>query len=149
MSVLMGLLAASALAQDAQSHAGARGLMQLMPATARQTARKNGIRYRGSRDLYEPEVNVSLGSRYYREMLERFDNNRILATAAYNAGPHRVQRWLEETGGQLPFDAWIETIPFRETRNYVQNVLAFSMVYAHHLENNARILSPQEKQRSL
>jgi len=139
----------SALAKDARSPAGARGLMQLMPATAKQTARKHGIRYRSSNDLYEPEINITLGSRYYREMLERFGNNRILATAAYNAGPHRVQGWLEETGGKLPFDAWIETIPFRETRNYVQNVLAFSMVYAHHLENGARILSAEEKRRRL
>ena len=139
----------SALAQDAQSPAGARGLMQLMPATAKQTARKNSIRYRGTRDLLEPEINITLGSRYYREMLDRFDNNRILATAAYNAGPHRVTRWLEDTQGKLPFDAWIETIPFRETRNYVQNVLAFSMVYAHHLDSDDRILSEQEKQRQL
>lgn len=139
----------SALAQDAQSPAGARGLMQLMPATAKQTARKNSIRYRGTRDLLEPEINITLGSRYYREMLDRFDNNRILATAAYNAGPQRVTRWLEDTQGKLPFDAWIETIPFRETRNYVQNVLAFSMVYAHHLDSDDRILSEQEKQRQL
>ena len=139
----------SALAQDVQSPAGARGLMQLMPATAKQTAKKNGIRYRGSQDLFEPEINITLGSRYYQEMLGRFDNNRILATAAYNAGPHRVDSWLKKTEGKLPFDAWIETIPFRETRNYVQNVLAFSMIYAHHLDSNERILSTQEKQRAL
>lgn len=139
----------SALAQDVESPAGARGLMQLMPATAKQTARKNGIRYRSSEDLFEPEINITLGSRYYREMLERFGNNRILATAAYNAGPHRVDTWLKTTEGKLPFDAWIETIPYRETRNYVQNVLAFSMIYAHNLDSKERILSAQEKQRAL
>lgn len=139
----------SALAQDVQSRAGAKGLMQLMPATARETARKNDISYRGSHQLFEPEINIKLGSRYYREMLQRFDNNRILATAAYNAGPHRVSTWLKKSQGSLPFDAWIETIPFLETRNYVQNVLAFSMIYAHHLESEARILSEKEKQRRL
>ena len=139
----------SALAQDVQSRAGAKGLMQLMPATARETARKHGISYRGSHQLFEPEINITLGSRYYREMLQRFDNNRILATAAYNAGPHRVSSWLKKSQGSLPFDAWIETIPFLETRNYVQNVLAFSMIYAYHLESEARILSEKEKQHRL
>lgn len=139
----------SALAQDAESPVGARGLMQLMPATAKATARKNGIQYRGSHDLFEPEINITLGSRYYREMLQRFGDNRILATAAYNAGPGRVDRWLQDSDGRLPFDAWIETIPFRETRNYVQNVLAFSMIYAHHLDSKERILSPGEKKRIL
>jgi len=82
-------------------------------------------------------------------MLQRFGNNRILASAAYNAGPHRVDRWLKETENKLPFDAWIETIPFKETRGYVQNVLAFSMIYAHHLGNHERILSETEKKQSL
>lgn len=139
----------SALSQHVTSPAGARGLMQLMPATAKQTAKKNAIRYHNSNDLFIPEINIKLGSRYYREMLERFDNNRILATAAYNAGPHRVERWLKESDSKLPFDAWIETIPFKETRNYVQNVLAFSMIYAHHLGNHQRILSDKEKQQRL
>jgi len=139
----------SALSHDVTSPAGAKGLMQLMPATAKQTARKNGVRYRNSNDLFKPATNIALGSRYYREMLERFDNNRILATAAYNAGPHRVDRWLEQTESKLPFDAWIETIPYKETRNYVQNVLAFSIIYAHHLGNHERILSKQEKDQLL
>ena len=139
----------SALAHDANSPAGAKGLMQLMPATAKQTAHKNGIRYRASYELHRPELNIALGSRYYSEMLKRFGNNRILATAAYNAGPHRVDRWLDVSESKLPFDAWIETIPFKETRNYVQNVLAFSVIYAHNLDNHERILSKQEKNRLL
>jgi peptidoglycan lytic transglycosylase len=139
----------SALAHDANSPAGAKGLMQLMPATAKQTARKNDIHYRSSHELHEPEMNITLGSRYYSEMLKRFHNNRILATAAYNAGPHRVDRWLKETEGKLPFDAWIETIPFLETRNYVQNVLAFSVIYAHHLSNNERMLNEKEQNQLL
>ncbi len=140
----------SAMSHDVTSSAGAKGLMQLMPATARQTAKKNGIPYRNSNDLFSPETNITLGSRYYREMLDRFDNNRILATAAYNAGPHRVNRWLEISQGQLPFDIWIEIIPFPETRGYVQNVLAFSMIYANHLDmNEAPLLRPDERERLL
>lgn len=139
----------SALAEDAVSPAGARGLMQLMPATAKQTARRHNIKYSGIDDLLLAEKNIELGTRYYKELLDTFDNNRILATAAYNAGPHRVQQWLKVSGKQLSYDAWIETIPFRETRNYVQNVLAFSAIYAHLLGNNTRILSNQEKQMML
>ena len=135
----------SALAPDAISPVGARGLMQLMPATARQTARKYKIQLKGNDQLLEPHKNIELGSRYYRELLDRFNDNRILATAAYNAGPHRVKRWLEKSDMQLHFDAWIETIPFKETRNYVQNVLAFSMIYAHLLGSDSRMLDEQEK----
>ncbi|MCV6604537.1 MAG: transglycosylase SLT domain-containing protein, partial [Porticoccaceae bacterium] len=135
----------SALAADAISPVGARGLMQLMPATARQTARKYKISLANSEQLLEPHKNIELGSRYYRELLDRFDDNRILATAAYNAGPHRVKRWLEDSNMQLQFDAWIETIPFKETRNYVQNVLAFSMIYAHLLGSDSRMLDEDEK----
>ncbi|MGS2723371.1 transglycosylase SLT domain-containing protein [Porticoccus sp. GXU_MW_L64] len=135
----------SALATDAISPVGARGLMQLMPATARQTARKYKIHLANNEQLLDPQKNIELGSRYYRELLDRFNNNRILATAAYNAGPHRVKRWLENSDMQLHFDAWIETIPFKETRHYVQNVLAFSMIYAHLLGSDSRMLDEQEK----
>lgn len=120
----------SAFAPDARSSAGAMGLMQLMPATARQTARKAGIRY-NKRDLLTPETNIALGSRYFKEMLSRFENNAAHAAAAYNAGPHRVDRWLADGRNQLPADVWIETIPFTETRGYVQNVMVFSVIYAY------------------
>ena len=133
----------SALSPDATSAAGARGLIQLMPATAQQTARRNQVPYSNSRDLFNPQINIQLGSYYYSEMLEKF-NNRILATAAYNAGPHRVTRWLQDSDGKRPFDVWIETIPFNETRNYVQNVLAFSIIYSHHLNIDQRMLSDHE-----
>ncbi|UTW45972.1 transglycosylase SLT domain-containing protein [bacterium SCSIO 12696] len=139
----------SALAEDAVSPVGARGLMQLMPATARQTARKYNIALKNNKQLLEPSKNIELGSRYYRELLDRFKDNRILATAAYNAGPHRVNSWLKVSNKQLPFDAWIETIPFKETRNYVQNVLAFSMIYAHLLGSDSRMLNEQEKSKLL
>ena len=135
----------SALAEDAVSPAGARGLMQIMPATAKQTARKHKIKYSNSDQLLNPAKNIELGTRYYRDILTRFDDNRILATAAYNAGPHRVSTWLKRSKGNLPYDAWIETIPFKETRHYVQNVLAFSAIYAHLLGEPSRILSEREK----
>lgn len=135
----------SAFNDSVTSPAGAKGLMQLMPATAKETARKNNIRYSSSAELFDPNKNILIGSRYYKQMLEKFNNNRILATAAYNAGPARVYRWQRESQGTLPFDAWIEIIPFRETRNYVQNVLAFSIIYAHHMGLDVAILSPEEK----
>jgi soluble lytic murein transglycosylase len=139
----------SAFRRDALSPAGARGLMQLMPATAHETAQRHGIRYRGSHQLLDADLNIRLGTRYYRDMLDRFQNNRILATAAYNAGPGRVRQWLQRSAGQLPFDAWIEAIPFAETRNYVQNVLAFSAIYAHRLGSRERILSRAEREQLL
>ncbi|MFT7266984.1 MAG: soluble lytic murein transglycosylase [Porticoccus sp.] len=139
----------SAFYAKASSPAGAKGLMQLMPSTARAVARKNLVPYEGSDDLYDPEKNIALGSLYFREMLDRFNNNRILAIAAYNAGPSRVQRWNKKTAGKLPFDAWIEAIPFKETRNYVQNVLAFSAIYAKKLGIREQMISEQEKMQQL
>ncbi|MGK2915339.1 MAG: transglycosylase SLT domain-containing protein [Porticoccaceae bacterium] len=139
----------SAFNASIASPAGARGLMQLMPATAREVARKKRVPFYGVSDLDRPAVNVRLGSIYYRQMLDRFDDNRILATAAYNAGPGRVRSWLDDTDGKLPFDVWIETIPFKETRNYVQNVLAFSVIYNHHLGTRRRMLDAAEMQSPL
>lgn len=128
----------------ARSRAGALGLMQLMPATARQTARQHGLALQQLTALYEPRTNIALGSAYLGEMYRRFGNNRVFATAAYNAGPHRVERWLKDRG-QLPLDIWIETIPFDETRNYVQNVLAFGVIYDQRAGRQARLLSDQER----
>ncbi len=114
---------------DVASRAGAIGLMQLMPATGKETARKAGIRYDNRYTLMDPAKNIALGTSYLAEMLARFDNNRVLATAAYNAGPHRVERWLPEGEG-MPAAVWIESIPFNETRGYVQRVLAAETVFA-------------------
>ena len=85
-------------------------------------------------DLLQPETNITLGSRYLSQLLNEFNGNRILAAAAYNAGPTRVRQWLsKDTQNSLPFDIWIETIPFGETRGYVQNVLAYSVIYGYRL----------------
>lgn len=120
--------------------------MQLMPATAKATARKIKLRYRGTRSLSDPNVNIRLGSAYLQQLLKQFNNNKILAIAAYNAGPHRVKGWLND-GKPLPFDIWIETIPFRETREYVQAVLAYQVIYQQQLMPEAEIalLSRQEE----
>lgn len=138
----------SAFSARARSPAGAMGLMQLMPSTAKHTARKAGVRYRKS-DLYQPDTNILLGSAYITELLDRFNDNRILATAAYNAGPHRVHQWLRNSDGQLPYDVWIEVIPFKETRKYVQNVLAYSVIYGYRTGTVPPMLSTNENQKML
>lgn len=133
----------SAFAADARSPAGAMGLMQLMPGTASQTARSIGLRYRKA-DLYKPKHNLLLGGTYLSQMLERFNGNRILATAAYNAGPHRVDKWLNPAGQEVDYDIWIETIPFKETRGYVQNVLSYAVIYSHRLGLKTQLLRAKE-----
>ena len=119
----------SAWDHDVRSSANARGLMQLLPSTARLVARRFYLPSPSTKDLYDPNTNITLGSHHLAWLLERYDNQAALAIAAYNAGEHRVDRWIRDKHG-MPLDAWIETIPFRETRNYVKNVLAFQHVYA-------------------
>ena len=123
----------SAFTPDARSPAGALGLMQLLPSTAKQTASRAGLSI-NTYDLLQPETNITLGSRYITQLLNEFNGNRILAAAAYNAGPSRVKQWLSKNSrDSLPFDIWIETIPYHETRGYVQNVLAYSVIYGYRL----------------
>ena len=134
----------SAFMHDARSGAGAMGLMQLMPATARATARRYNIRLANSWQLIEAEKNLQLGTLYLRELYDRFDGNRVIAAAAYNAGPTRIDRWLRKRSPQ-PADVFIESIPFRETRRYVQNVLYFARVYAELLGEPHPFLTEQEQ----
>jgi soluble lytic murein transglycosylase len=134
----------SAFMQDARSSAGALGLMQLMPGTAQDIARQVGMRV-SNQDLFEPAVNIALGSRHLARLLQDFDGNRILAAAAYNAGSTRVRQWLRrDDRASLPFDMWIETIPFGETRGYVQNVLAFAVIYGYRLGEPLPFVSEAE-----
>ncbi|MCE2569917.1 transglycosylase SLT domain-containing protein [Motilimonas eburnea] len=133
----------SAFHTQAQSPVGARGLMQLMPATAKYTAKKIGVPYNGVASLYDPEVNVRLGSAYIKGLLDDYNGNRILASAAYNAGPNRVKRWRNNSPG-LAADVWVEVIPFRETRGYVQSVLAYNVVYQHQQNKPLQMLTKQE-----
>ncbi len=125
---------------DVASGAGAVGLMQLMPATGKQTARVAGISYRGNSTLMDPESNITLGTTYLGKMLRRFGNNPVLAAAAYNAGPHRVSSWLP-TDRLLPADVWIDSMPFRETRRYVRRVLESDTVFDWRMDGRHRALS--------
>ncbi|NQD94231.1 transglycosylase SLT domain-containing protein [Pseudomonas sp. CrR25] len=122
----------SAFMADAKSPVGAMGLMQLMPATAKETARRFGIPLSSPQLAYRPEVNIQLGAAYLSQIYGQFNGNRVLASAAYNAGPGRVRQWLRGAD-HLPFDVWIENIPFDETRQYVQNVLSYSVIYGQKL----------------
>lgn len=119
--------------RQAVSHANARGLMQLMPGTARDTAGKMGLPYDYERLTDDPGYNISLGSTYIANMLDSFSGNYVLAVAAYNAGPGNVRKWIRDNGDPREPDvdvlAWIEEIPFLETRNYVQRVLENAVVY--------------------
>jgi soluble lytic murein transglycosylase len=136
----------SAFNASATSSAGAMGLIQVMPATAKSTARKYKIPYRNKKQLHTPATNISIGSKYYMSMLERFDNNRILATAAYNVGPHRVDQWLKKSSGKLPFDIWMTLIPFKETRGYVSSVLMYSTIYSRKLGLETPMLLQHERE---
>lgn len=111
----------------AVSRAGARGLMQLMPATAQLVARRRGDGRISAEDLYNPELNIKLGMNYLAQMIGEFGRIEY-AAAAYNAGPARVRQWLAERGS-MDIEEWIETIPIAETRNYVQSVLRYAINY--------------------
>lgn len=133
----------SAFDPEARSHANARGLMQLLPTTAEWVARRAKLGRPTTSSLYKPSTNIEIASHYLAMLLQRYNGSRPLAAAAYNAGERRVDRWIKERGGE-PMDVWIENIPFKETRNYVQNVLAFSQVYAQKLNTESATLSASE-----
>ena len=128
---------------DARSPVGALGLMQLMPDTARQVARGLHIKI-DSDDLLQPSSNIRLGSTYLSDMLRRYRGNRVLATAAYNAGPNRISNLVKNQSAATPTDIWVETLPYKETREYVQNVLAFTVIYARRLGVNSPLLNSDE-----
>lgn len=138
----------SAFSSDAKSPVGAMGLMQLMPTTAKETAKKAGLVYK-PQDLLQADKNLNLGSRYLNQLLNSFSGNRILATAAYNAGPSRVKKWMNKNDIKLPYDVWIETIPYKETRFYVQNVLSFAVIYAYRTGVKQPFVTPEEAARTL
>jgi len=129
----------SAFNVKAISRAGATGLMQLMPATARDVARSLGLPRPTRQDLFRPQLNTILGSTYLLQMQQRYGGDPVLATAAYNAGPGNVDRWLPAEQ-PVNADVWVATIPFRETRGYVRRVLAYRLIYDHRLGNPAKPL---------
>jgi soluble lytic murein transglycosylase len=116
----------------ARSPVGALGLMQIMPATGRQIARELRDAATDDPPLLQPDANIRYGVHYLRRMLERLQDNPLLATAAYNAGPNKVARWLPAQAA-VPADVWAETIPYRETRVYVQRVMEYAAIYQRRL----------------
>jgi len=122
----------SQFAQNAISHAGAQGLMQLMPGTAREQAGKLGVAYMSASLVADPQYNVRLGDGYFQRMYRNYGSY-PLAVAAYNAGPGNVNKWLRDNGdprtGSISWIDWIERIPIFETKNYVQRVLENAVVY--------------------
>lgn len=131
----------SAFNASVRSYAGAVGLMQLMPATARYVSRKLLKRKKSPRhkDLITPATNIELGTTYLADVLSGLGENPVLATAAYNAGPHRVKRWMPKS--RLSADIWVELIPFKETRGYVQRVFTYAAIYDHRLQRQLTRLS--------
>lgn len=133
----------------AVSHAGARGLMQLMPATARQMAGKIGLPYSKARLTSDPDYNIQLGSAYLAHLIEQFGENIVLISVGYNAGPHRAKRWMETRGDPRDPDIdvvdWIEHIPFDETRNYVMRVAESLPVYRARLSGRVAPITLSEE----
>jgi soluble lytic murein transglycosylase len=125
---------------EARSRADARGLMQVLPGTGAQLAASEGLPWLGGDSLFDADTNIALGSAYLRQLLDRYDGRPWLAIASYNAGPAPVARWQAARPGLDP-DLWIETIGYRETREYVPRVLAFSVLYDWRLNGDALPLS--------
>ena len=128
----------SAFFPQAKSGVGALGIMQIMPSTARQVSRQSGIKLKNKYQLLDPYQNIEIGTAYLDQLLNRFDGNMVLATAAYNAGPRRAERWQPESQ-PMDGDIWIETIPINETRNYVKNIFTYQAIYRHNLGLEAKL----------
>ena len=137
----------SAFSPDAQSGAGARGLMQLMPDTARRTAKRLGVEFDLGR-LLDPEYNAKLGVAHLGELSEDWKGSHLLMFASYNAGGGNVAKWIKAYGDPRspnvdPID-WVERIPFSETRNYVQRVIEGMLIYRSRLDGPAASGGAQE-----
>ncbi|QOV64714.1 murein transglycosylase [Kosakonia pseudosacchari] len=131
----------SAWNPTARSPVGAAGLMQIMPGTATHTVKMFNIPgYSNSGQLFDPEMNINIGTSYLQYVYQQFGNNRIFSSAAYNAGPGRVRSWLNNSGGKLDAVAFIESIPFSETRSYVKNVLAYDAYYRYFLNGDKPVV---------
>lgn len=139
-ALVFGLMRAeSAMQTDALSPAGARGLLQLMPATAAAVARRHQIAYQDRSQLYQPQINVALGVAHLGELQADFQHRWFHVAAAYNAGANAVRRWIDSRPlGDV--DVWLETLPFFETRDYVPRVLTFATLYEWQLQRPPRVL---------
>ena len=130
----------------ARSSANAMGLMQVLPGTGMNVARDLGLPWRGAQSLYDPDTNIVLGTAYLRQMLDKYGGQPYQAIAGYNAGPAPLARWQSQRPGMDP-DFWIETISYKETRDYVARVLAFSVIYDWRLNGNALALDARMRGR--
>jgi soluble lytic murein transglycosylase len=123
----------SSFERSVVSSASARGMMQLMPATAQAEARRLGVPFEVGRLTQDADYNILLGSHHLSGLMDRLGNNLVLVAVAYNAGAGRVPQWIARNGdfrnGGVDVVQWIEDIPFSETRNYVQRVVENAMVY--------------------
>lgn len=126
----------SSFAPDARSSADAHGLMQLLPSTAKYVNNRKRVT---KKRLYQPATNIRLGTSYLEYLKRKNAGNEILATASYNAGYHRIKRWLPSEA--MPAELWIELIPYKETRDYVKNVMAYRQVYHTRLGRDGNILA--------
>ncbi|PPD24284.1 MAG: lytic murein transglycosylase [Methylomonas sp.] len=130
-AIVFGLIRQESIFDShAESAAGAKGLMQIMPGTGKHIAHQLKEKWHSQASLYDPDTNIRYGTYYFRELLDRFNGHFALATAAYNAGPGRVKEWLKDSSA-LPADIWVATIPFKETRKYVSSVLTYAVIYQH------------------
>lgn len=127
----------SSFMSDAHSGAGAYGLMQILPSTAKHLLRKKKI---SQHYLFTAKNNIKLGTKYLRKLLRQQNNNFVLATASYNAGPYRVKSWLKKQK-KIPADIWIESIPYKETRDYVKSVLAYQQIYQYRKDQSVSLFN--------
>ena len=118
---------------NAISRSGALGIVQVMPSTAKNTAKKLGIKYNKKKLLNDIDYNIHIGSKYLYSLIDYYDGSKILAIASYNAGPTNVNKWIKQYGDPRNIETnainWIELIPFNETRNYVQRVIENYIIY--------------------
>jgi soluble lytic murein transglycosylase len=136
-SYIYGVIRQESIFQvDARSRSGAMGLMQLMPATAKYIIKRQN--FNDINDVFLPANNIKLGTTYLRMMLNRFNNNKILATAAYNGGPSNAQKWAKEYPCVAP-DIWIELIPFSQTRKYVKRVLSYAAMFEYRMVQHDKV----------
>ncbi|MDP2903460.1 MAG: transglycosylase SLT domain-containing protein [Methylovulum sp.] len=133
-AIIFGLIRQeSMLDKQAVSPAGARGLMQVMPATSRQIAHEMNEALPSDVGLFNPDVNIRQGSYFFKKLLNQFNGHFALAIAAYNAGPYRVMKWLP-VDRDVPADIWIETVPYKETRKYIASVFSYAIIYQQALQ---------------
>ena len=130
----------SAMVETARSSANALGLMQVTPATGKQVAKKHGLQWRGSAQLKTARGNLPIGTAYMSDLYQDFNQNPVLASGAYNAGPNAVKRWLD-TRPLSETAIWVETLPYFETRDYIPRVLAFTTIYDWRMGGTVRRIS--------